>query len=106
MRNKIKQLLKKEGGFTLVELLGVIVILGIIIAISVPMIGNVIAKAQTDADTNEKALVLDAAEMYFLQSEGSEVTTATLVDEGYLEADYDGAAITFEEDDKGIVTVK
>jgi prepilin-type N-terminal cleavage/methylation domain-containing protein len=51
MRNKIKQLLKKEGGFTLVELLGVIVILGLIVGISIPLIGNVVkindtAKAQ------------------------------------------------------------
>ena len=44
MRNKIKQLLKKEGGFTLVELLGVIVILGLIVGISIPLIGNVVAK--------------------------------------------------------------
>ena len=44
MRNKIKQLLKKEGGFTLVELLGVIVILGLIIGISIPLIGNVVDK--------------------------------------------------------------
>ena len=45
MRNKIKQLLKKEGGFTLVELLAVIVILGFIVAISIPLIGNVIEGA-------------------------------------------------------------
>lgn len=106
MRNKIKQLLKKEGGFTLVELLAVIVILGIIIAISVPMIGNVINKAQADADENEEALVLDAAEMYFLQSDETEVDTNTLKLEKYLKADYDGASITFTEDEDGIVTVK
>ena len=54
MRNKIKQLLKKEGGFTLVELLGVIVILGLIVGISIPLIGNVIANAEEDTDQTLK----------------------------------------------------
>lgn len=36
---KIKKLLKNQKGFTLVELLAVIVILGIIAAIAIPSIG-------------------------------------------------------------------
>ena len=54
MRNKIKQLLKKEGGFTLVELLGVIVILGLIVGISIPLIGNVIDNAEDRYDSSSK----------------------------------------------------
>ncbi|MDZ7835812.1 MAG: type II secretion system protein [Alkalibacterium sp.] len=52
MRNKIRQLMKKEEGFTLVELLAVIVILGIILAIAIPSIGGVINTC-ADTDANE-----------------------------------------------------
>ncbi|MDB6354160.1 prepilin-type N-terminal cleavage/methylation domain-containing protein [Trichococcus sp. K1Tr] len=92
MRNKIKQLLKKEGGFTLVELLGVIVILGLIIGISIPLIGNVVDKAKTDTDKAEAELVFDAAKMYYLQETDAvdPVTTVILIDKEYLEAGYKG----------------
>lgn len=93
MRNKIKQLLKKEGGFTLVELLGVIVILGLIVGISIPLIGNVIAKAEGDTDAAQQELVIDAAQMYELQ-EGdipeTGITTDDLIASGFLESDFDG----------------
>ena len=93
MRNKIKQLLKKEGGFTLVELLGVIVILGLIVAISIPLIGNVIAKAEDDTDAAQQELVIDAAKMYELQTadiDADGVTTDELIAAGFLESDFDG----------------
>lgn len=96
MRNKIKQLLKKEGGFTLVELLGVIVILGLIVAISIPLIGNVVEKAKTDTDNAEAELVFDAAKMYYLQEEdpGASVTTDVLIQKKYLEDGYEGTVTT------------
>src|SRR5690606_35773290 len=47
--------LKNEKGLTLVELLAVIVILGIIAAIAVPAIGNIIQ------NTKDKAILADAS---------------------------------------------
>ncbi|WP_320164514.1 type II secretion system protein [uncultured Trichococcus sp.] len=95
MRNKIKQLLKKEGGFTLVELLGVIVILGLIVGISIPLIGNVIAKSEGDIAKNQQELVIDAAQMYYLQGGTKDpVTTTDLMADDYLEKKYDGDVIT------------
>jgi len=90
MRNKIRQLMKKEEGFTLVELLAVIVILGVIVAISIPSIGGIIDRANTDADAAEEALIIDAARLYEI---GEEVTitndpgvkVSVLKSEGYLE---------------------
>lgn len=87
MRNRIKQLLNKEEGFTLVELLGVIVILGIILAIAVPGIGKIINKAEDDTVKNQQELVIDAAQLYFLQTkdDDNEVTSSELVEAGFLE---------------------
>lgn len=88
MRKKIKDILNKEEGFTLVELLAVIVILGIIVVIAVPMIGNVVGRAQTGAKTAETELVVDAAQLYVLDNEvptAGTITVDELVKAGYLE---------------------
>jgi prepilin-type N-terminal cleavage/methylation domain-containing protein len=92
MRNKIKQLLKKEGGFTLVELLAVIVILGFIVAISIPLIGNVIEGAGDDTDAAQQELVIDAAQMYELENSipAEGVSTDDLIAAGFLESDFEG----------------
>lgn len=85
MRNQIKKLIKKENGFTLVELLAVLVILGIIVAIAIPAIGSVIENANGKAETAEKALVIDAARLYFIENDGTSVDVDTLISEDYLE---------------------
>lgn len=90
MRNKLKKIWNKEDGFTLVELLGVIVILGIILAIAIPAIGNIITNAENNTELRQQELVEDAAQMYVLDNgntipEGGEITSEKLVEDGYLE---------------------
>ena len=89
MRNKIKQMMKKEDGFTLVELLAVIVILGLIVALAIPAIGNVINRAEDGTETAETALIIDAARLYEVEkgqlSNDRGVAVQTLMDEGFLE---------------------
>lgn len=90
MRNKIKQIMKKDEGFTLVELLAVIVILGIIVAIAVPSIGGIINRAETKAGEAEKELVLDAARLYVTENGYDKVpsdglTVEKLISDGFLE---------------------
>ena len=87
MRNKIKQLLKKEGGFTLVELLAVIAILALIVGISIPLIGNVIGDARDNTEAAQDELVIDAAQLYFVENDTkTSVTLADLIKDGFLEA--------------------
>lgn len=91
MRNKIKQLLNKEEGFTLVELLAVLAILALIVGIAIPMIGNVVTNAKKSTDKAQTELVEDAAQIYFLDNvSATTVTVGKLIEDGYLES-YEGA---------------
>ncbi|WP_078545322.1 type IV pilin protein [Litchfieldia alkalitelluris] len=72
----MKKVLKNQKGLTLIELLAVIVILGIIAAIAVPAIGNVIEKTRLDAVRADAMQVLDSAKIY-VASEGVPAPDAT-----------------------------
>ncbi|WP_117170447.1 competence type IV pilus major pilin ComGC [Paraliobacillus sediminis] len=86
MLTRMKKMLRNEKGFTLVELLAVIVILGIIVAIAVPAIGNIIGDAEEDADEAQIELILDAARLADVQDEFTDGMDADdLVGLGYLE---------------------
>jgi type IV pilus assembly protein PilA len=64
MIKMIRQKLKNQKGLTLIELLAVVVILGIIAAIAVPSIGNLIQKSRVDAVKSDAVQVLQAAKIY------------------------------------------
>lgn len=72
MIKKMNTLLREQRGFTLVELLAVIVILGIIAAIAIPSVGNIIAKSKFDASKAEAIQVLNSAKLYI---SGTEIPT-------------------------------
>lgn len=108
MRNKIKQLLKKEGGFTLVELLAVLAILALIVGIAIPMVGNVINNSKESADQSQYELVVDAAQLRAIDNseDFSEITSIDidqLVDDGYMESDKElkGKVLTISKGEDG-----
>jgi type IV pilus assembly protein PilA len=53
--------MKKNKGFTLVELLAVIVVLGIILVIAIPNIQQIITNARKEAYERQKKFIADAA---------------------------------------------
>lgn len=97
MRNKIKQLLKKEGGFTLVELLAVLAILALIVGIAVPMIGNVVQKSQVKADDAQIELIVDAARLYQVENKvenENAIKISDLTKSGHLENNVIGTKVS------------
>ena len=61
--------MKKKNGFTLIELLAVIVILAIIALIAVPVILNIIDKANKSAFKDTAYGIVNAAELYFAEQQ-------------------------------------
>lgn len=63
MRQLLLKRLKNQKGLTLIELLAVIVILGIIAAIAVPAIGNIMDNSRKDAHIANAEMFVNAARM-------------------------------------------
>lgn len=76
--NNLKKKLKKQGGFTLVEMLIVVAIIAILVAVSIPMVSGALEKArQATDDANLRAAKAEGA-IYYL---------STVADTGWTAAD-------------------
>ncbi|SOC13282.1 type IV pilus assembly protein PilA [Ureibacillus xyleni] len=86
--------MKNEKGLTLIELLAVIVVLGIIAAIAIPAIGNIIENTKKDAHiANAKAMIeatrlLSIEESDVRPSVGNKsfIPLGYLINKGYMDA--------------------
>lgn len=86
MLTRMKKMLKKEKGFTLVELLAVIAILAIIVAIAVPTIGNVISNSEEKAKEANVELIENAARLADVSGDfTNNMSVSDLHTKGYLE---------------------
>ena len=79
MKKFLQKRLKNEKGLTLVELLAVIVILGIIAAIAIPSIGNIIKNSRVNAVKADAQNVLAAANLYFIENATDRCLTVAIL---------------------------
>lgn len=98
MRKHIKHL-RNEKGLTLIELLAVIVILGIIAAIAIPMIGNVVSESREKAAVNEALNIISAAKQKYAidnatgekEYGASDLSDYIKIDSATVKVEFDGS---------------
>jgi len=67
---KLQKKLKKQGGFTLVEMLIVVAIIAILIAVSIPMVSGALDKAKEATDAaNVRAAKAEASISYLMKTD-------------------------------------
>lgn len=106
MQKHVKQL-KNEKGMTLIELLAVLVILGIIAAIAIPMIGNVINDSRDKAILADAQTILSGAQIAYSNGDGTKSTkdnkTVITFDSSILAPYVEG--VTLDANDKVVYNV-
>jgi type IV pilus assembly protein PilA len=100
---------KSKKGFTLVEIMIVVVIIGLLAAMAIPAFQKVRATSQEKAITNNLRQLASAAQQYFLEEGVTTVTYAQLVgDDLYINQIETVAGETYPDpittDDKTLVT--
>ncbi len=78
MLKKLRKMLKKQEGFTLVELMIVVVILGILAGIGVQQYGNIQQRAKDAADAANRKVLTNATNMMLMLEENLEFQGNTL----------------------------
>ena len=93
MLKKLRKLLKQPEGFTLVELMIVVVILGIISGIGIQQYGRIQEQARQSAHEANKRVIRSAAQLWVMttsedvaDSVASQDNVDKLVTAGYLDA--------------------
>ena len=74
MRSLVFRLLKKEGGFTLVEILIAVAILGIVAAVAVPTVATIKSRSEAKANAGELSNVQAATDAMMGDLEKESVT--------------------------------
>ena len=91
MMKKLRKMLRQQEGFTLVELMVAVVILGILAGIGVQQYARIQENAREAANAANIRVIKNAAQMYFLVGPGDpeklpeNFGVQTLVDAGFID---------------------
>jgi type IV pilus assembly protein PilA len=86
MLGKINKMLKKQQGFTLVELMTVLIILGVVLGIGIPKYLRIQERAEWQADENTIKNIAKSAETYAASiNDHSDLHIKTLIDKGLID---------------------
>lgn len=85
MLKKFRKMLKKQEGFTLVELMVAVVILGILAGIGVQQYGRIQRDAKIAAHNANVRIITNAANMYIMMHDEAPASVQALADEGFLQ---------------------
>ena len=99
--------MKKKKGFTLVELLAVIVILAVILVIAVPKIMDTIQNSKEGTLMSSAKLIASQAEKKYVENQVLGINDVISCDDVVktTDADYDYCNISFDSDGKASVTI-
>lgn len=85
MLKKFRKMLKKQEGFTLVELMVAVVILGILAGIGVQQYGSIQRKAKIAAHNANVRIITNAANMYIMMHGKDPGSVEALAEESFLQ---------------------
>ena len=85
MLKKFRKMLKKQEGFTLVELMVAVVILGILAGIGVQQYGRIQRHAKIAAHNANVRIITNAANMYIMMYGEDPGSVQDLADKGFLQ---------------------
>lgn len=85
MLKKFRKMLKKQEGFTLVELMVAVVILGILAGIGVQQYGRIQRDAKIAAHNANVRIITNAANMYIMMYDQAPASVQDLVDKSFLQ---------------------